>query len=59
MPDKKEDHVSRGGTRLGLIVGIIVAAIVLFTVLVSLEVFDGKPGANVNIDIPKIETPEG
>lgn len=60
MGERKEVHVSGngGGTGLGFIVGILIAGIVLFTVLFSLGVFDGKQGADVNIEAPTIETPK-
>ena len=61
MAEKKEVDVSGdgGGSGLGLIVGILIAAILLFTVLFSLRVFDGKQGADGNIETPKAEAPKG
>ena len=59
MVEKKEVYVSGngGGTGLGLIAGIVLAGIALFAVLFFLGVFDGKQGADINIEAPKIETP--
>ena len=47
-----------GGSGLGFIVGMLIAAIVLLTVLFSLGVFDGKQGADGNVEAPKIEAPK-
>ena len=47
-----------GGTGLGMIAGIILAAVVLFAVLFFLGVFDGKQGADVTIEAPKIDAPK-
>ena len=60
MVEKKEVYVSGngGGTGLGLIAGIVLAGIALFAVLFFLGVFDGKQGADINIEAPKIETPK-
>jgi hypothetical protein len=60
MADKKEVYVtdSGGGTGLGLIAGIVLAAIALFAVLFFLGVFDGKQGADVTIEAPKIDAPK-
>ena len=59
MAEKKEVYVSGdGGTGLGLIAGIILASIALFAVLFFLGVFDGRQGADINIEAPKIETPK-
>ena len=39
-------------------VGILIAAILLFTVLFSLGVFEGEQGADGNIEAPTTETPQ-
>ena len=53
-----ERTVDVSGSGLGFIVGMLIAATLLFTVLFSLGVFDGEQGAHVNIESPKIETPQ-
>lgn len=60
MAEKKEVYVSGngGGTGLGMIAGIILAALVLFALLFFLGVFDGKQGADVTIEAPKIDAPK-
>ena len=59
MAEKKEVYVSGdGGTGLGLIAGIVLAAIALFAVLFFLGVFDAKQGADVTIEAPKIDAPK-
>ena len=60
MAEEKEVDVSgsSGGTGLGLVVGILIAAILLFTVLFSLGVFEGEQGADGNIEAPTTETPQ-
>ncbi len=60
MAEKKEVYVSRsdGGTGLGLIAGFVLAAIALFAVLFFLGIFDGKQGADVTIEAPKIDAPK-
>jgi hypothetical protein len=41
-----------------MIAGIILAALVLFALLFFLGVFDGKQGADVTIEAPKIDAPK-
>ena len=53
-----ERTVDVSGSGLDFIVGMLVAAILLLTVLFSLVVFDGKQGADGNTEAPKMEAPK-
>ena len=55
---KRKVQANGGRTGLGLVVGMLIAAIVLLTVIFSLGVVEGKQGANGNIQAPKIEAPK-
>jgi hypothetical protein len=61
MADKKEVYVTRGSGDAGL--GMIAGVIVVLLIGVGLLFFAGvinpnKRGVNVNVELPRVETPE-